>query len=529
MPQTADDVVLRVRGLTKKYPGVTALDGVDFDLAAGEVHVLFGENGAGKSTLISMLSGAQHSDGGVIEVKGEEVALTSVAAARDLGISAVFQEFSLAPAMTVADNLSMGSEPGSLGLVDRAAVRRIAQARLDQFGFDISPSRLVETLSRAEQQMVEIAKAFRPELNVLILDEPTASLTDHEASRLFSLVEQTKAQGIGVIYITHRMAEIARLADRVTVLRDGKLVATVPGSTEHDELIALMTGRAVEDLYPTLPEPGTEVSLRVHGTTTYDSSVRDATFEVRAGEIVGFAGLMGSGKSSAARACFGLERLASGSITLDGQELAGRNSSRFMKAGIVYLPSDRKKEGLLLNRPMRESVTLPWLRRSTMSDGPILRLGRERAAATSIMTRMKLSPPDPERPAASYSGGNQQKGLLGRALLGDCKVYIFDEPSVGVDVGARVTIYEQIVDLARRGNAVLIVSSELPEILHLCHRAYVFSQGAITAELSKNELTEEAVLRHMMQWDDVDRDQAPKGTNTVEQPHATAISSEETA
>lgn len=529
MPQTTDRVVLRVRGLTKKYPGVTALDGVDFDLLAGEVHVLFGENGAGKSTLISMLSGAQHSDGGTIEVEGKPVALSSVAAARELGISAVFQEFSLAPAMTVADNLSMGTEPGRLGLVDRAAVKRVAQDRLDQFGFDISPSRLVETLSRAEQQMVEIAKAFRPELSVLILDEPTASLTDHESSRLFSLVEQAKARGIGIVYITHRMAEIARLADRVTVLRDGKLVGTVPGSTPHDELIGLMTGREVEDLYPALPPAGTEPSLQVTGLTTYDSSVRDASFEVRAGEIVGFAGLMGSGKSSAARACFGLERLSAGSVAIDGDQLAGSGASRFMRAGVVYLPSDRKKEGLFLNRAMRESVTLPWLRRSTMSNGPLLRLGRERATAADILTRMKLSPPDPERPAASYSGGNQQKGLLGRALLGDCKVYIFDEPSVGVDVGARVTIYEQIVDLARRGNAVLIVSSELPEILHLCHRAYVFSQGVITGELANDELTEETVLRHMMQWDDVDRDQATKGTQNVDQHHAATSTTEGTA
>ncbi len=515
MSQLAPEIVLSVRGLTKKYPGVTALDAVDFDLLAGEVHVLFGENGAGKSTLISILSGAQPSDTGVIEVGGREVSFSSVSAARDLGISAVFQEFSLAPSMTVADNLSLGSEPGALGFVDRRQVQRTARERLDTFGFDISPARLVETLSRAEQQMVEIAKAFRPELSVLILDEPTASLTDHEATRLFKLVEQAKSRGIGVIYITHRMAEVARLADRITVLRDGRVVGRVAGDADHDQLIALMTGREVEDLYPALPEPGTRVVLEASGITAFDSSVRNASFTVRAGEIVGFAGLVGSGKSSAARACFGLEPLVAGAIRVDGEDLAGRSPARYMRAGVVYLPSDRKREGLFLNRPMRESVTLPWLRRSTMSRGVFTDLRRERKVAGAILQLMKLSPPDPERPAASYSGGNQQKGLLGRALLGDCKVYIFDEPSVGVDVGARVTIYEQIVALARQGNTVLIVSSELPEILHLCHRAYVFSQGAIAAEVAGPDLTEETVIRHMMQWDDIDRDHPMKGTATV--------------
>ncbi|GIH25257.1 sugar ABC transporter ATP-binding protein [Acrocarpospora phusangensis] len=492
--------VLRVRGLTKKYPGVTALDRVDFELRRGEVHALFGENGAGKSTLISIISGAQHPDGGTIEVGGRAVELSGVAAARGLGISAVFQEFSLMPTMTVAENLVMGSEPGRFGFVDRRRIRRLARERLEEFGFRIAPDRLVETLSRAEQQMVEIAKAFRPELSVLILDEPTASLTDEEAERLFALVEEARGRGIGIIYITHRMAEIRRLADRVTVLRDGRLVTTVPGDTPDEQLINLMTGRVVEDLYPELPVPGTGVMLAARGLTTFDGSVRNASFELRAGEIVGFAGLMGSGKSAAARACFGLERVDAGTVTVAGQDLTGAKPAAVMKSGVVYLPSDRKQEGLFLERPLRETVTLPWLRRAPMSAGPLLRPGRERAVAGDMLRRMRLSPADPERPAASYSGGNQQKGLLGRALLGECTTYLLDEPTVGVDVGARVTIYEQIVALARAGSAVLVVSSELPEILHLCHRVYVFSHGQITAELIGADINEETILRHMMHW-----------------------------
>ncbi|HEY9523818.1 MAG TPA: sugar ABC transporter ATP-binding protein [Thermopolyspora sp.] len=502
MAESDHDVVLRVRGLTKKYPGVTALDQVDFDLRRGEVHVLFGENGAGKSTLISIVSGAQHPDGGTIEIDRRPVSLSGVAAARALGISAVFQEFSLMPTMTVAENLVMGAEPGRYGFVDRRQIKKLARARLAEFDFQISPDRLVETLSRAEQQMVEIAKAFRPELSVLILDEPTASLTGEESERLFTLVGEARGRGIGIIYITHRMGEIRRLADRVTVLRDGRLIKTVPGDTPNDELIRLMTGRVVEDLYPALPEPGTRVALTARDITTFGGGVRDVTFELRAGEIVGFAGLMGSGKSTAARACFGRERIDSGVLTVGGRDLTGARPAEIMKAGVVYLPSDRKNEGLFLDRPMRESVTLPWLRRAPMSAGPLLRLRRERGVAGEILRRMKLNPADPERTAASYSGGNQQKGLLGRALLGDCDVYLLDEPTVGVDVGARVTIYEQIVELARQGNAVLVVSSELPEILHLCHRVYVFSRGSISAELQREDINEETILRHMMHWDE---------------------------
>lgn len=499
---TVDRPVLRAEGITKRYPGVVALDGVDFELRRGEVHVLFGENGAGKSTMISILAGAQGPDEGSLEIDGVPVQFSDVAAARRAGVSAVFQEFSLAPTLTVAENLVLGDEPRRMGLVDRGRILRTARERLERFGFRLDPRAVVETLTRAEQQMVEIAKAFRPELSVLILDEPTASLTDQESERLFAIIESLREQGIGIVYITHRMGEIRRLADRITVLRDGRLVATVPGATAEDELIRLMTGRVVDTLYPALPEPGRDPVLTVTGLSTATASVVDATFEVRAGEVVGLAGLVGSGKSEAVRACFGLEPVLAGQVMVGGQDLTGASTGKMLRAKVVYLPSDRKKEGLFLERPLRESITLPWLGGAGFTRSRLLRLGAERQRAKAMTERMSLSPADPERPAAAYSGGNQQKGLLGRALMGDCDVYLLDEPTVGVDVGARAAIYQLIVDLAAAGHAVVIVSSELPEILHLCHRAYVFSNGRVTAELAGPQLTEEAVLRNMVHWDD---------------------------
>ncbi len=415
MTTRVDRPVLRAKGITKRYPGVVALDRVDFELRRGEVHVLFGENGAGKSTMISMLAGVQSPDEGTIEVDGVPVQFADVAAARRAGVSAVFQEFSLAPTLTVAENLVLGDEPRRLGLVDRGRVRRTARERLDTFGFRLDPGAVVESLTRAEQQMVEIAKAFRPELSVLILDEPTASLTDQESERLFTLIESVRERGIGIVYITHRMGEIRRLADRITVLRDGRLVTTVPGGTAEDELIGLMTGRVVDTLYPPLPEPGDQPVLTVTGLSTPASSVTEVSFEVRAGEVVGLAGLVGSGKSEAVRACFGLEPVTAGRVVLAGRDVTGRSTNRMLREKVVYLPSDRKKEGLFLERPLRESITLPWLGRQEFTRSRLLRRGMERRSAKAMTERMNLSPADPERPAAAYSGGNQQKGLLGRA------------------------------------------------------------------------------------------------------------------
>jgi ribose transport system ATP-binding protein len=496
-----NETVLEMSGITKKYPGVVALDSVDFDLRPGETHVLFGENGAGKSTLISIMSGASPAGAGTMRVDGNEVVLHGVADARKCGVSAVFQEFSLAETLSVAENLVLGEQPSRLGIVNRKAAEKLARARLAEFGFDIPLDAVVASLTRAEQQMVEIAKAYRADLKVLILDEPTASLNDSECGQLYAVVDDLKTRGVGIVYVTHRMNEIERLADRITVLRDGKYVTTVDGSTSADDLIRLMTGRRVEQIYPSLPTAGALPVLSAAGLTTQDHAVRDASFEVRSGEIVGFAGLMGSGKSHAARACAGIERLESGSIQLGGQEIAGSSIAKCLSRRVVYLPPDRKVEGLLLNRPLRESVSLPWLRHLSKWRLFIGRR-RERAVVADLLRTMKLSPPNPERSAESYSGGNQQKALLSRALMADCSVLILDEPTVGVDVGARVAIYQRITEMAEQGAAVLIVSSDLPEVLNLCHRVYVFSQGRVTAHLEGGAIEEEQILQHMMHWDE---------------------------
>ncbi|GAA1124573.1 sugar ABC transporter ATP-binding protein [Nocardioides aquiterrae] len=494
---------LEMTGISKRFPGVVALDAVDFQLLQGETHVLFGENGAGKSTLISIMAGAASSDSGTVRLAGRETSLRNVADARRLGVSAVFQEFSLAPTLSVAENVVMGEQPSRAGVVSHRAVRELAHRRLGELGFEIPLDAPVETLTRAEQQMVEIAKAFRSDLKVLILDEPTASLNDTECERLYELVGDLNRRGVGVVYVTHRMGEIRRLADRVTVLRDGRYVTTVPGTTSSEELIRLMTGRVMDQIYPTIPPPTSTVALSAVGLTTRDQAVSDASFEVRKGEIVGFAGLMGSGKSHAARACAGVERLAAGHLELHGRRVTGASVAQSLRNRVVYLPPDRKSEGLLLNRPLRESVSLPWLGRYSWARTLVRRRSEQRDVA-DVLRMMKLSPPDPDRNAEAYSGGNQQKALLGRALLRECEVLLLDEPTVGVDVGARVSIYQRVADIAEGGAGVVIVSSDLPEVLHLCHRVYVFCQGRITAHLQGDEINEERVLQHMMHWDETE-------------------------
>ena len=491
-----DPPLLDLARISRQFPGVRALDEVDFDLRSGEVHVLFGENGAGKSTLIAIVAGALQPHGGQIRFRGESIHLSSVHHARSLGISAVFQEFSLVPQLTVEQNLFLGAEETSFGLLDKKALRARAADILERLGFPLHPAQRVAFLSRAEQQMVEIAKAFRSDLSVLILDEPTASLTERETERLFALIEQVKARGVGIIYITHRMNEIRRIGDRITVLRDGRRVATVDARTPEEDLVRLMTGRVIEQIFPDVRFRPGKPMLEIDHLTTAGGAVNGVSLHVRRGEIVGLAGLVGSGKSEVARACFGLVPISGGRIAFAGEPVTGLPPRRMLDKGFFYVPADRRAEGLMMMRSVRENVALPALSTPDFSRGFLLRRDAESARIRDLAKRLNLQPLRVEREVDHFSGGNQQKVLLAKSLTREIRLFAFDEPTVGVDVGTRVAIYEFIRDLCQSGAAVLLVSSDLPEILHLTHRVYVMCRGVLTAELGGGDISQENVLRH---------------------------------
>jgi ribose transport system ATP-binding protein len=492
--------LLRVERLSKHFPGVVALDAVDFDLAAGEVHVLFGENGAGKSTLIQTLAGVHRPTAGVIRFRGEAVELDSVHHARQLGISAVFQEFSLVPQLSVEENLFLGAEITFYGLLNKRELRRRAQEILDRLGFPLPPGKRVQYLSRAEQQMVEIAKAFRSEPAVLILDEPTASLTEQEAERLFALIDQIKRRGVGVVYISHRMNENRRIGDRITVLRDGRRIATLAMDEADDErLLQLMTGRVITQIFPRINYSPGALVLEIDGLTTADDLVRNVSLKVRAGEIVGLAGLVGCGKSEVGRACFGLESIAQGRIKFDGGDTTGDTPRQMLRRGLCYVPPDRREEGLIMVRSVRENVALPALGQPPLSRFGVLDRAAERKLVHSLTQRLNLQPQRIERDVQYFSGGNQQKVMLAKGLTRLIKLFIFDEPTVGVDVGTRVAIYEFIRDLCEGGAAILLISSDLPEILHLTNRTYVMYRGAVQGELGGVQITQDAVLGHFFE------------------------------
>ena len=492
--------LLETVGISKQYPGVLALDRVDFTLRSGEVHVLFGENGAGKSTLISILAGVQRPTGGEVRFRGARIEIDSVHQARALGISAVFQEFSLVPQMTVEDNLFLGAEILRGGVLDKRAIRARAREIIARLGFPLRPERRVEQLTRAEQQMVEIAKAFRSDLSVLILDEPTASLTDRETEQLFALIDQIKAEGVGIIYITHRMQEIRRIGDRITVLRDGRTVATLDAKTAgDDELVRLMTGRVISELFPRIRFAPGEERLRVEHLTTPKRTVADVSLTAAAGEIVGLAGLVGSGKSEAMRAAFGLDPIVSGRVILKGEDVTGASTRDLLARGLFYIPPDRREEGLVMMRSCRENIALPSLDRPPFSRGVFLDRAGEARKTAELAERMNLQPRRIERAVDFFSGGNQQKVLLARCLTRPVDVFVFDEPTVGVDVGTRAAIYAFIRDLCEAGAAIVLISSDLPEILHLTRRVYVFYRGRVQAELEGAAISEENLLRHFFE------------------------------
>jgi ribose transport system ATP-binding protein len=485
--------LLRVESLTKQFPGVLALDDVTLEADAREVHVLLGENGAGKSTLIKMLAGLYTPTSGRILLDGREMSFRTPREAREAGISTVFQELSLVPALSVAENLFLGRLPSSGGVVSRRRLRSLAAAALDRVGADIPLSARVSSLPRSSQQLVEIGKGLLGDARLLILDEPTASLGDRESERLLDLVRTLADQGLGIVYITHRMREIPRIGHQVTVLRDGRRIETVPvDGTGEGRLVELMTGRPVEDLYPHVPRtPGAEL-LTLSGVS--GPELRDVSLSVRAGEIVGLAGLLGSGKSSVGRTCFGLDPLRAGSVSVGGKPLTRLAPAAAIRRGIVYYPSDRRNQGLALCRPLFANITLGSLRDASASRLGVVNRRREKSVSMSYVERLSIRPADVGRRTELFSGGNQQKAVLARGLIHDTDVHIFDEPTVGIDVSAKTDVYRVMSELAAAGKAVLLISSDLPEVLGMSDHVYVLHEGQVVEHLAGDEITEAAVL-----------------------------------
>lgn len=487
--------VLEARAVSKSFGGVRALRAMDFGLRAGEVHVLFGENGAGKSTLINVLCGALQPSSGEILRNGRVVQFRDVQDARRQGVAAMFQEFSLAPHLTVEENIFLGAEPRRGIWLKTGDRRQRVQAALDAYGFAVKPTQTVLHLSRAEQQMVEMTKALMTDPGVLILDEPTASLSQKETEAMYGLIVGLKARGVGIIYITHRMKEIEAIGDRVTVMRDGAFVATVDvATTRQEQLVELMTGRQITNLYPEIAHNPGRPLLRLSGLTTADGRVSDASLTLHQGEVVGIAGLVGCGKSDLIRAAFGLSPIAGGTVEVDGKAVPRPVPREMLARGVAYIPSDRRSEGLMMLRPTRENLTLSAIGQPPLSRRSLLDLGRERAVAQDLGTRLTVSPLALEKAVLAYSGGNQQKIMIAKAIARDTRVFLFDEPTVGIDVGARVEVYGFLKALAEAGAAVLIVSSDLPEVLHLSHRLFVVRDGRIVEEMPKAEISESRVL-----------------------------------
>ena len=485
--------LLEIRGVTKRYPGVTALDAVDLAVEAGTVHALIGENGAGKSTLLKVLAGATRPDDGEIRIDGEPTALRSPRDSLRRGLTVIYQELTLVPHLGADANIYLGMELTRAGFLERAAMASRAWEALSTLGLSAPGEAPVRRLSLAQQQLVELARALVRDAGVIALDEPSATLTPHEVDHLFAQIQRLKARGAGIIFVSHRLDEVRRIADTITVLRDGRRVWNGGANEKTDaELIRAMVGRSVEyERQPPARAPDLSPALEVRGLTR-EPAFRDISFVLRRGEIVGFAGLVGSGRTEVARVVGGADPCVAGTMRLDGRPYAPRSPRDAIARGIVLFPEDRKRDGLILGMLVRENVTLPVLRR--LSRLGVVRRGEEQAVAQRSVEDVDLRPPDIERAARTLSGGNQQKVVLAKGLLARADVLLFDEPTRGVDVGAKVEIHRQIRALADRGKAVLVISSELPELLAVADRVVVLREGRLAGELKSDEMTAEAIM-----------------------------------
>lgn len=485
---------LEMRDIRKQYPGVLALADVSLMVKPGEVHALLGENGAGKSTLMKILAGAQSKDSGTIDLFGQSVQIDSPQKAMELGISIIYQEFNLVPYLSVGENIYLGREPRAKlpGFVDFRKLYTDAQAVIDKLGVKIDARAPVHTLSIAQQQMVEIAKATSRKARIIVMDEPSATLTDHELHSLFSLIRQLKSEGVSIIYISHRLEEVFEICDRATIMRDGNWVATEEVTNlNREDIIRLMVGRELKDAIPKVAAQQGKPALTVKNLNR-TGVLHDISFTVNQGEILGLAGLVGAGRTETARAIFGADPLTSGSIEIFGVPVTVRSPQDAIRQGIGLVTEDRKQQGLVLNMVVRENNTLANL--GSLSSFGFVRRKEEREVAEKYRKDLSIKTPSIEQTVQNLSGGNQQKVVLAKWLFTGSKIMIFDEPTRGIDVGAKSEIYKLMNELAAQGVAIIMISSELPEILGMSDRILVMHEGRISGELLRADATQEKIM-----------------------------------
>ena len=493
-------LLLEMRGISKRFGGTQALDQVDFSLDRGEVVGLLGENGTGKSTLIKILAGVHRMDQGAIFIDGKPVTLQTPQDAQRLGIAVIYQELNLTPNQTVAENVflhhpqRMNGILGKIGIIDHRRRERETASLLAQLGITgLDLRRKVGELSVAFQQLTEIAKALALEARLIVMDEPTSALPDEEVDHLFEIIRRLRERGLGVVFVSHRLNEVRAICDRIVVLRDGKNAGALPvNEASDDRIIAMMVGRSIDNLYPKRPATPGDVVLEVQGLTRR-GIIEDISFHLRAGEVVGLAGLVGSGRTEVARAIFGADRIDKGTIRLNGTPVRIRSPQDARNLGIGYVPEDRKVQGLVPGMTVRDNVTLAVLRQLARAGHVVDRSVLE-GVARRYVHELHLRPPRTDLPVGSLSGGNQQKVVLAKWLAVDLKVLLLDEPTRGIDVGAKAEIHGLIDELAHRGMAILLISSELPEVLAMSDRILVMSEGRLVGELSREEATQERIL-----------------------------------
>ena len=484
-----------MRGIGKSFPGVRALSDVSLALFAGEVLALVGENGAGKSTLMKILAGAQRADSGTIAIDGKDVTIDSPYAAEALGIGMIYQEFNLVPQLTAIENIVLGAEPQRGFLLDAAAARARARAIVDELGIDLALDTPASRLSVGQQQMIEIAKVLSKRARIIVMDEPTAALSDREIERLFALIGKLKRAGTGIIYISHRMEELPVISDRIAVLRDGQSIETRrTAEFPQADIIRAMVGRPLDAHFPELPPVATNAPVVLEVRNLNRAGVlHDVAFSVRAGEIVGLAGLVGGGRTETMRSVAGADVPDAGTIAIDGKIRRMKQPSDAIAAGVAFITEDRKGQGLVLGMSVRENITLAHLARFANREG-LIDERAERAAAARMIDELHVRTPSAEQTVSNLSGGNQQKVVLAKWLLGNARVLLFDEPTRGIDIGAKTEIYALMLDLIKNGAAIVMVSSELPEVLGMSHRILTMRSGRIVAEFTRADATPEAVI-----------------------------------